>query len=565
VSVVSRLSSPGFDEETRTYLQQRVRLLAGAVTLITGALAAAFLVTEMRASQEGLVAAVFTFVTTMPNAALFWLVVGALLMRRVLKRRRLSPRALTSADGLLLQMLFTPCLLLYATQHYYSFSGFPVVIPFLTLFILTRAILVPSSAMRTAMLSSTAPIGVLAIQLYYGASFARPGDAYDHSYHIDMLVQNQVILIGAIGVACVASRVNLGLRRRTYEAGHLGQYEIHSKIGAGAMGEVYEATHSLLRRRTAIKLLRPEIAGESSLRRFEQEVKQTSRLTHPNAVSIYDYGHTADGVFYYAMELLEGANLREIVDLTGPMPPGRVIHVLSAACGALSEAHTKGMVHRDIKPGNIMLAELGGEHDVVKILDFGLVKDLSQEAPELDKVIMGTPETMAPEAVYPDLMGPRADLYSLAAVGYHLLTGTPVFVADGLREYLRMHQTKHAEPPQQRLPGVPDDLSRVIMKGLSKDPGMRPKNAATMRAELLECADTGSWNAVDAAAWWKDFEKPIPGAQRPASTGSESVIATALIGAETALLIDSSMFDPKGNREADRASDPEPGTDEAAG
>jgi len=474
-------------------------------------------------------------VTTLPNAALFWLVVGALLMRRILKRHRLSPRALTSADGLLLQMLFTPCLLLYATSHYYSFSGFPVVLPFLTLFILTRAILVPSSALRTAVLSSTAPLGVLAIQLYYGASYARPGDAYDHRYYIDMLVQNQVILIGAIGVACVASRVNLGLRRRTYEAGHLGQYEIHGKIGAGAMGEVYEATHSLLRRKTAIKLLRPEIAGESSLRRFEQEVKQTSRLTHPNAVSIYDYGHTADGVFYYAMELLEGANLREIVDISGPMPPGRVIHVLSAACGALSEAHTKGMVHRDIKPGNIMLAELGGEHDVVKILDFGLVRDL------------------------------RADLYSLAAVGYHLLTGTPVFVADGLREYLRMHQTKHPEPPQERLPGVPDDLSSVIMKGLSKDPGMRPKNAATMRAQLLACGDTGTWNAVDAADWWEDFEKPTPGAQRPASTGSESVIATALIGEETALLIDSSLFDPKGNTELDPEVDPEAGTDQAAG
>jgi serine/threonine-protein kinase len=523
-----------------------VRLLAGAVTLITGVLAGAFLVTEWRESDAGLIATTLEFVTTLPNAALFWLVVGALVMRRILKQRRLTPAALTSADGLLLQMLFTPCLLLYATSHHFGFSGFPVVLPFLTLFILTRAILVPSSALRTALLSSTAPIGMLAIQLYYGNSFARPGDPYGQDHFVDMLVQNQVILIGAIGVACVASRVNLGLRRRSYEAGHLGQYEIHGKIGAGAMGEVYEATHSLLRRGTAIKLLRPEIAGESSLRRFEQEVKQTSRLTHPNAVSIYDYGHTADGVFYYAMELLEGANLREIVDGSGPMPPGRVIHVLSAACGALSEAHTKGMVHRDIKPGNIMLCELGGEHDVVKILDFGLVKDLSKQAPELDKVIMGTPETMAPEAVYPDLMGPRADLYSLAAVGYHLLTGTPVFTAADLREYLRLHQTKHPEAPQDRLPGVPDDLSNVILRGLSKDPGMRPKNAATMRAELLACKDTGTWHAVDAAEWWADFERPQPGKQRPASSGSESVIATALIGEETALLIDSSLFDPEG-------------------
>ena len=166
MSVVNRLSSPGFDEETRTYLQQRIRLLAGAVTIITGTLAAAFLATGLRTSQTGAVATVVSFVTTLPNAALFWLVVGSLLMRRLLRQRRLSPRALTSADGLLLQMFFAPCLLLYATSHYYSFSGFPVVIPFLTLFILTRAILVPSSALRTALLSGTAPLGVLAIQLY---------------------------------------------------------------------------------------------------------------------------------------------------------------------------------------------------------------------------------------------------------------------------------------------------------------------------------------------------------------------------------------------------------------
>jgi hypothetical protein len=194
-----------------------VRLLAGAVTVITGVLAGAFLVTEWRNGDASLISTTLTFVTTLPNAALFWLVVGALVMRRLLKRRRLSPPALTSADGLLLQMLFAPCLLLYGTSHYFEFSGFPVVLPFLTLFILTRAILVPSSALRTAVLSSTAPIGVLAIQLYYGASFARPGDPYGPDHFIDMLVQNQVILIGAIGVACVASRVNLGLRRRSYE------------------------------------------------------------------------------------------------------------------------------------------------------------------------------------------------------------------------------------------------------------------------------------------------------------------------------------------------------------
>ncbi len=357
----TNLSSPGFDEELRTYIQERLRLVAGAVTVITGVLAAAFLFTLWRQGEDTLLTVLVSFVTTLPNAALFWLVLGASIIRRGLQSRRLSERGLAMLDGLLLQILVAPCLLLFATSHNFAFSGFALVLPFLTLFILTRATLVPSSAVRTFWLSIPAPIGMLAIQLWHGESYAFPGQPYPHSHYVNMVIQNQVLLIGTIGVACVASRVNLGLRRRSYEAGHLGQYEIHGKLGAGAMGEVYGATHSLLNRPTAIKLLRPEIAGESSLRRFEREVKQTSRLTHPNSVGIYDYGHTADGVFYYAMELLDGANLREIVETTGPMPAGRVIHVLSAACGALAEAHSKGMVHRDIKPANIMLCRQGGE------------------------------------------------------------------------------------------------------------------------------------------------------------------------------------------------------------
>ena len=161
------------------------------------------------------------------------------------------------------------------------------------------------------------------------------------------------------------------------DAQQLGQYKLEEKIGEGAMGEVYRATHAMLRRPTAIKLLRPEIAGEETLRRFEREVQQTSRLSHPNTVSIYDYGHTAEGFFYYAMEYLDGANLEEIVDRTGPMPAARAIYILRQACGALSEAHRAGLVHRDIKSGNILLCRQGGLHDVVKIVDFGLVKDLN--------------------------------------------------------------------------------------------------------------------------------------------------------------------------------------------
>ena len=532
------LSSPGFDEETRTYLQQRLRLLAGSIAVITGILATLFAGSMWWNGDASLIAVIYGFVTTLPNAALFWMVVAAWGTYKLLQRKRLEETGLAGIDAVLMVVLYAPCLILYATQHTFSFSGFGVVVPFLTLFILARAILVPSTATRTFLLSLPASLGVLLIQLYYGQSFAFPDQPYPPAHFTDSLIQNQVVLAGAIGVAVAASRLNLGLRRRTYTASHLGMYEVHAKIGAGAMGEVYRATHTLLGRPTAIKLLRPDIAGESSLRRFEREVRQTSRLTHPNAVGIYDYGHTGDGVFYYAMELLDGANLKEIVEARGPIPAERVIHILSAACGALSEAHNKGMVHRDIKPANIMLCRQGGENDVVKILDFGLVKDLGQEAPELDGVIMGTPETMAPEAVYPEMMGPRSDLYSLAAVGYYLATGTPVFVAEDIRGYLRMHQTQHPERPSLRNPELPADLEAVILKGLSKDPGMRPRSAAAMRAELLGCGAAGSWSATDADQWWKDFEKPsILDLEERSSTGSESVIATAVLGEATSMLL----------------------------
>ena len=173
-------------------------------------------------------------------------------------------------------------------------------------------------------------------------------------------------MAAAIVSAFNASRANLGLRRRTYQIAELGPYQLGRRIGAGSMGEVFEATHAMLKRPTAVKLLRPEITGERTLKRFEQEVQQASRLTHPNAISIYDYGRSGSGVFYYAMQLLDGSNLRELVEREGPLSVERTVRVLSQACGALSEAHGKGIVHRDIKPENLMLCEPGGERDVLK-------------------------------------------------------------------------------------------------------------------------------------------------------------------------------------------------------
>jgi serine/threonine-protein kinase len=518
-STPRRSDNVGFEEETRAFMQGRLRMLTGALAIFTAVMLVVFAIIRVGNAEGGYLAELIDVLFFWPNNIVTVLLTFAAALHEWLGRRRLSATALVVLDAVFVQVLVLPVLYLYGSLHTFSFSGFAVAVPFLCFLIMTRGVLVPSTATRTIALSAPAPLGVLAIQLWYGASYAFPEQPYPPGHFVDMLVQNQMLLVGAIAVAAVASRVNLGLRKRSYQAAQLGQYEIHGSIGAGAMGEVFLARHAMLKRPTAVKLLRPDITGDVVLKRFEQEVQQTSRLTHPNTVEIFDYGHTPEGVFYYAMEYLDGADLRDIVELDGPMPPARAIHVLSAACGALAEAHSKGIVHRDIKPANIMLCEQGGEFDVVKILDFGLVKNIGAlaaagpaggAAGSEDKRVIGTPETMAPEAVRESGVSRLSDIYSLAVVGYFLLTGKPIFDCESVAEFIRAHQVARPIPPSKRLDTVPADLEAVILKCLAKDPGQRPTSALVFRKSLLECRDAGHWNQDDAADWWKSWFARYP-------------------------------------------------------
>ncbi len=237
--------------------------------------------------------------------------------------------------------------------------------------LLTRAALVPSPPGRTAWISTlaAAPAPFLAATVYAGRSPAEISRGQSVAYAL-------LWSILTVLLSTLASFVTFRLRKSVARARQLGQYTLKEKLGEGGMGIVYRAEHEMLRRPTAIKLLPPGKAGEDSLKRFEREVQMTARLTSPHTVSIYDYGRTPDGLFYYVMEYLDGVDLEDLVKENGPVAPGRAVRILRQICAALTEAHGIGLIHRDIKPANILLCERGGFPDIAKVLDFGLVREI---------------------------------------------------------------------------------------------------------------------------------------------------------------------------------------------
>jgi serine/threonine-protein kinase len=320
-----------------------------------------------------------------------------------------------------------------------------------------------------------------------------------------------------VAVATVASKVIYGLQEIAREARQLGQYALEEKIGEGGMGEVYRAHHAMLRRPTAVKLLSGD-GSEAQLRRFEKEVQLTARLTHPNTISIYDYGRTPDGVFYYAMELLDGLSLEELVERHGPLPVGRMIHIVRQVSAALKEAHRIGLIHRDIKPANIHLCRRGDVPDFVKVLDFGLVREVKgggdATRSNVDAVV-GTPLFMSPEAILtPDRIDARADIYGLGCVAYYLVTGAPPFAGQSIVEVCAHHLHSTPPPPSQKRP-VPADVERVILSCLAKDRADRPESAEALSRLLDGCRDAGTWTEADAEAWWAGKAEPSRSAPEP--------------------------------------------------
>ncbi len=263
------------------------------------------------------------------------------------------------------------------------------------------------------------------------------------------------------------------------------------------MGEVHLAEHQLMKRPVAIKLIKPSKAADPvSLARFEREVRATAQLSHWNTIEIFDYGHTDDGTFYYVMEYLPGKSLADLVSQHGPLAPSRVVWLLEQTCEALAEAHSLGLIHRDIKPGNIFAAERGGVFDVAKLLDFGLAKpatsngdmNLTQEGS-----ITGSPLFMAPEQATGDgTPDARSDIYALGAVGYYLLTSHPPFEADNPVKVLLAHAQQTVKPPSQLQPGIPADLERIILRCLAKNPDDRFPDVNSLATALRESSLHGA-------------------------------------------------------------------------
>ncbi len=303
----------------------------------------------------------------------------------------------------------------------------------------------------------------------------------------------------------VVARMEREAQKAALEAKRLGQYHLEKKLGAGGMGVVYKGRHAMLRRPTAIKMLNPDLVNDQSIARFEREVQTTCKLNNPSTIAIYDYGRTPEGIFYYAMEYLDGLDLLQLVERYGPQPEGRVIQILNGICASLAEAHSLGLVHRDMKPANVMLNRRGGSADVVKVLDFGLVKALDETKITVQSGIMaGTPLYMSPEAIQsPDRVDSRSDIYSIGGLGYFLLTGQTVFTATTLLELCHDHIHTVPEPPSQRLgKSVTPELEAALLACLEKSRDKRPQSVQAL-AELLNRAPTaGSWTVHDADIWW---------------------------------------------------------------
>jgi eukaryotic-like serine/threonine-protein kinase len=322
-------------------------------------------------------------------------------------------------------------------------------------------------------------------------------------------------LIGS-ALAYFCSTLTYDLTERVTRARAVGAYRLLERLGGGGMGEVWRAEHKMLARGAAIKLIRPKALSvdepaeaQRVVRLFELEAQATTLLTSPHTINVFDFGVTSEGHFYYAMELLDGFDLQQLVEQHGPLDAARVAHILVQVADSLSEAHSHQYVHRDLKPANVFLCRYGGKVDFVKVLDFGLVLDASEDSSDERPGQIGTPSIMAPEMLVAGArVDHRSDLYALGCLGYWLLTGTRVFPAKTRAEMLRMHASVVPEPPSLRgKREVPPVLEQIVMKCLQKNPAARPQSALEIADALEASGLVKSWPREAAQTFWEQHAR----------------------------------------------------------
>jgi eukaryotic-like serine/threonine-protein kinase len=375
--------------------------------------------------------------------------------------------------------------------------------------ILMFAAIVPSTPMKMFL------VGLLAASMDpLGMVIGQATGRYHFGPLINVLAMHYPNYL-LLGVAVVISHVVTRLGHQVTKEREMGSYRLGQLLGRGGMGEVYLATHRMLARPAAIKLLRPEMlaggdgnAAPLAITRFKREAEAAAKLRSPHTVELYDFGVTEDRTLYFVMELLDGLDLETMVQQYGPLHPARVIHVLRQVCESLEEAHATGLIHRDIKPANIHLGRLGLKYDFTKVLDFGLVKSFAPGGSEYSLATAsgltpGTPAYMAPEMGDEPRVDGRADLYSLGCVGYYLLTGSLVFeAATALQMYARHLQDAPSPPSAKSRVPLPPGLDQVILACLAKKPEHRPRTAGELSRSLAAIA-IEPWTQEQARQWWE--------------------------------------------------------------
>jgi serine/threonine-protein kinase len=471
--------------------------------------------------------------STMDRAMLFgdvvrWLpgvisIAVGLLVAAVLSSPRLSPRGagaiaivfeIASSYGIAAAELLQPQSLDFRNATWIGLSWVAV-------WTLLFTIVVPSSPRRSVLAALAASSSVAVMAAVSIATYPPPLLPNTTQFFFIFVFPYVLVVV----MAYVGARVLFALGNEVRKARELGSYHLLERLGQGGMGEVWRARHRLLARPAAIKLIRPlaapSIVGSDAARRFEREAQAIASLRSPHTVNLFDFGIADDGTFYYVMELLEGLDAERIVNKFGPMPPGRVIHLIRQACHSLSEAESISLVHRDIKPANIVLCRYGEDYDFVKVLDFGIVKAIrgsgtAEGAPTLtaltvEHVVQGTPAFIAPEQVLGGLpVDNRADIYGTGCLTYWLLTGQLVFTGDTPMQLLVQHAQAMPEPPSARteMP-IPKELDAIVLACLAKDPSERPQTARELARRLDAVPVSGEWTPELARAWW-ETNQPVP-------------------------------------------------------